>query len=808
MEKLKTNRYRLYRADNMASLALLADNSVDSIVTDPPYGLSKEPDPYEMIKQWYKTGHYDHKGKKGFMGNEWDSFVPQPAFWKEAYRVLKPGGHVLAFFGSRTMDLGSLAIRLAGFEIRDTMMWLYGCFDRETDILTDKGWLNGLQITKSTRVAQWCKDTGEITFVKPQHIINKPYKGTMVNLKNRHTDQLVTPDHDVIAKIRKSHRHAYSYEFEKVKAGDLQNIWYKDIPVAGRYEGSVYVDPDYAYIVGWWLTDAWVHGDKKACMFSQCKTKTLTKLRSALSSADCVFSEYVGKVRNPKHKPEHTFYVTGALADRLLSEFPDRKLTWDLLHWNRSARLSLLKALTDGDGSYKYSKGKMDGSKTFYSIDPDRRSIFTSLCISLGYRAHDDGKCAVYFNTKTNTTQLQYKHKIGYVEYEGRVWCVKVPLGAVVVRRRGSVFISGNSGFPKSLAIDKAIDKTLGAKPKVVGRRKHPTIKNPSKVTKGNSGYHATELANEWDLTEASSDAAQRWKGWGTSLKPSLEPIVLARKPLEGTVAANTLKHGVGGMNINGCRLPIESESDKAAFAYNHDGSNRSTKQHGDKLGMIKGGWKVQKGEKQLPTGRFPANTLLSHHPECLRHRASKKYRCHADCPVSILDAQSGKSKSTGGQGPASAKGGLNGDVYNGGWSGKATASLGGFGDFGGASRFFYCSKSSRSDRNAGCATLPDKEWKDPKIPQPNRNKRPFIPTKNTHPTVKPTDLMRYLCRLVTPKNGILLDPFMGSGSTGRAAMLEGFRFIGMEQSLEYFQIASTRIESTRMSIKPSLFDK
>jgi site-specific DNA-methyltransferase (adenine-specific) len=116
--------------------------------------------------------------------------------------------------------------------------------------------------------------------------------------------------------------------------------------------------------------------------------------------------------------------------------------------------------------------------------------------------------------------------------------------------------------------------------------------------------------------------------------------------------------------------------------------------------------------------------------------------------------------------------------------------------DQGSAARFFYCAKASRKDRNEGIEHLPAKEWSHEGAPVPQRAERPFIPSQNNHPTVKPTDLMRYLCRLVTPPNGIVLDPFTGSGSTGKAAVLEGFQFIGIEREAEYVDIARARIES------------
>ena len=125
----------IINADSLEHLKTMPDNSVDAVVTDPPYGLGKEPNAVEVLKDWVENGYHEIKTKKGFMGKEWDAFVPQPAFWKEVIRVLKPGGHALVFSGTRTVDWMGMSLRLAGFEIRDELMWIYGSgFPKSTDI--------------------------------------------------------------------------------------------------------------------------------------------------------------------------------------------------------------------------------------------------------------------------------------------------------------------------------------------------------------------------------------------------------------------------------------------------------------------------------------------------------------------------------------------------------------------------------------------------------------------------------------------------------------------------------------------------
>jgi hypothetical protein len=195
------------------------------------------------------------------------------------------------------------------------------------------------------------------------------------------------------------------------------------------------------------------------------------------------------------------------------------------------------------------------------------------------------------------------------------------------------------------------------------------------------------------DITIAATPEAKQWEGWGTALKPALEPITVARKPLIGTVAENVLQHGTGAINVDGCRVGTDGGTK------HNDGEKGTTKN------CYGNGLFVEFGKPVIGLGRWPANFI---------HDGSEE----------VTDL------------------------------------------LGSAARFFYCAKASKRDRDEG----------------------------NHHPTVKPTDLMRYLCRLVTPPDGLVLDPFMGSGSTGKAAVLEGFRFIGIEREAEYVAIAQARI--------------
>ncbi|QHJ72822.1 putative DNA methylase [Proteus phage 2207-N35] len=397
---------------------MIADNSIDAIVTDPPYGLSKQPKMEEVLKHWLAGDDYNATGS-GFMGKTWDSFVPGPSIWKEAYRCLKPGAWAVVFAGSRTQDLMALSLRLAGFEIMDTGMWLYG------------------------------------------------------------------------------------------------------------------------------------------------------------------------------------------------------------------------------------------------------------------------------------------------------------------------------SGFPKSLDISKAIDKTLGAKG------------SKGEVT-GNSGKKRSCMAGDFKGGEyhdyiPATDQAKQWEGFGTALKPAYEPFILARKPLDGTYANNVLKHGVGGLNIDGCRLP--------------DGD------------------------------RFPANVI---------HDGS-------DCIIDSLPiTTTGTIKEGASGGSDMSSGNISHDRKN----GRPPQPKTKLGDKGSAARYFYCAKASKKDRDEGLENLSitsagemtDREEGSDGLNSPRAGAGRTTGSRNIHPTVKPTELMRYLCRLVTPPNGLILDPFSGSGSTGKSAILEGFNFIGFEMDDKYCEIANQRVKHAHNS--------
>jgi site-specific DNA-methyltransferase (adenine-specific) len=403
-------------------------------------------------------------------------------------------------------------------------------------------------------------------------------------------------------------------------------------------------------------------------------------------------------------------------------------------------------------------------------------------------------------------------------QYNGKVWCLRVPTGAFVAARNGMAFPTGNSGFPKSQDVSKAIDKAGGISPerqaatlrskrekasmsrehlaKAVGcteasirdweegraRAAGASVEHivPSQEYRKKLaevlGYTSDErklvgvavdrrkdgsvcaLGHSGELRAGgNTDQAKRFNGYGTALKPAYEPVLLCRKPLEGTVAANCLKHGTGALNIDGCRVGDFQNTTPSGV------DRRNAK-------LCEMGYRpreYQQGEKtpESPQGRFPANLIHDNSDQVL---------------ACFPEAKSGKANGDATIGEEGANTPLR--------RGKLTPRS----DSGSAARFFqscpdddpedeetrqrlfYCAKASKKDRGAD----------------------------NKHPTVKPTALMQYLCKLAAPPPAddgtppVILDPFMGSGSTGKAAMLEGFRFIGIEREKEYFDIAEARILS------------
>lgn len=355
---------------------------------------------------------------------------------------------------------------------------------------------------------------------------------------------------------------------------------------------------------------------------------------------------------------------------------------------------------------------------------------------------------------------------------------------------RDSIHWVYGSGFPKSHSVALGIDKMLG------GENRGRAIPTASTYQASDTEEKNKLTSNPVEEYEATNPEAEVWLGWGTALKPAHEPVVVARKPLVGTVAANVIEYGTGGLNIDGCRIGTSGGTESVGEP------NHLNEVYGHGMGGL--------SAVEANKGRWPANIILSHSEGCVEvgerqvksnsqskdrpgtnspiYRPGQEhemvgaghgvdgvetiptYRCVDGCPVAELDRQSGLVPGAHPQKRFS--------------STRSIFGAGGgfdvpYEDTGGASRFFYVPKASAADRTDGL----DKSWFDDG-------------ERNIHPTVKPVELMRYLVRLVTPPEGTVLDPFLGSGSTGIAAIREGFNFIGIEKSDEYVELATKRIRS------------
>jgi site-specific DNA-methyltransferase (adenine-specific) len=405
-------------------------------------------------------------------------------------------------------------------------------------------------------------------------------------------------------------------------------------------------------------------------------------------------------------------------------------------------------------------------------------AVVTDPPYELGFMGKSWDSSGIAFNTDVWLECLRVLKPGGHLLAFGgsRTWHrIAVAVEDAGFQIRDSVAWLYGSGFPKSLDVSKAIDKAAGvefsAKPATgVG------FMNSSA-----DGYNTT--LNQLEQVGESTAEAVKWQGWGTALKPAFEPVIVARKPLVGTVAANVLEFGTGALNIDGTRIAGEVPS-KPQPAF----------------GVSDGVYEFGSGEgrngamSSAPAGRWPSNVMLD------------------EFTAGLVDEQSGVSKSNSGKKQTPTIGSNSIGNYSG------TGNIVGFDDGGGASRFFYVAKASKRDRNEGldaleaqsigakgnglartCATCGSSVLEGCECPD-----RTFTnPTRqNFHPTVKPTDLMRQLVRLVTPPGGVVLDPFTGSGSTGKAAILEGFEFIGCELTEEYLPIIEGRLNHAVATVK------
>ena len=429
------------------------------------------------------------------------------------------------------------------------------------------------------------------------------------------------------------------------------------------------------------------------------------------------------------------------------------------------------------ENDYKLYQGKMQEVLATF----DEESVDSIICdppYELNFMGKGWDNSGVAFQKETWEHCFKVLKEGGYLLAFGgsrtfhRIACAIEDAGFEI---RDCIMWLYGSGFPKSMNIGLAIDKKLGLQGQrglggissyggILGQRERTaTLYNSNESTNGSYNEYKSELA-------------KKWAGWGTALKPAYEPIIVARKPFKCSLVENIMQNGVGGLNIDECRIPTKDDLsrinrlDNGMFGV---GNNNNTAQQCKEAGIEYG-------------GRFPANVILTYDETDYNEVCGGMPKTKSTTTTTMPNL-SDKNAEAG--------------IYS-----KINAErlehLGGYNDEGSSSRYFYCAKASKKDRDEGLELFEAKQKPEYCLQYHNGEKRNENATKkNIHPTVKPVELMQYLIRLVTPKNGIILDCFMGSGSTGKAVMFENrernanYTFIGVEMTQEYLPICKSRID-------------
>lgn len=534
-----TQTIRLLHGDCLVRLSEMGANSLLSAVFDPPYHIS-------------------------FMGKTWDSegdgtgIAFSVELWQQVFRVLEPGGIVKVFGGTRTFHRMAEAMEAAGFTEIHLDAWSYGCLPIDSEILTESGWKPGISVNVGEKVACWDPVTGKIALDAVQETFRGPFSGNLISFKNDNTDQALTPNHRVYKRhrVRKMvggvRQNSEETDWNAAEAGSIDRWNNIRLPLAGFHEGPGIGGVDFARFLGWvWSEGGFDRVGAGVRLYqSSVNQSHVDEIQALLDQFVPTHSHYTRErehqSRNPKRGlytlTEHCWYFSGEMAERLRGLLPDKHPTWELV-WKMSQeeKLAFMRAAIRGDGQIKQGKLLVGGGRgaenyTFTQYDEADLVLFQGLCHLTGRQGRVNlNKWAVCVHNNP-TTQLQARHLKAsqLVPYTGDVWCVRVPTGAFLARRNGLVFITGNSGFPKSLNVSKALDKMSGAER---GTKKVPYSGNAVLRSGGQNtrpwmeealktGYH--ELADDTPVT----NNAKTWEGWGTALKPSFEPIIIGRKPL------------------------------------------------------------------------------------------------------------------------------------------------------------------------------------------------------------------------------------------------------------------------------------
>ncbi len=681
----------IIQGDCIEVLKTLDENSVDAIVTDPPYEL-------------------------GFMGKGWDStgVANNKDMWKECLRVLKPGGHLLSFGGTRTYHRMASAIEDAGFEIRDMIAWVYGCLSEDSEVLTQRGYRHFNKLTQYDKIAIYDVKKDIYKWERPQGwSIYKVHKDTAYRIKSDYTDQIVSRNHRCLVKR--------DGKLVFIRAEELSSVEY--MPTL----------PDSFYTLS---------ESGRTLLFKELLWKSERLVKG-------IFCEWEGN-QESKKGVEDGKEPSLERGSNLLQK------TWKLFT-SKICKVSS-RVFRHGKKGWLCNGTSLDNGTVFEEVLTEGRGGSPYKPQSTGQQTRESNTVPV-----KQGTQIARRARVEKIKYSGIIFCPTVSTGAFIARRNGQVFITGNSGFPKSLNIGKAVDKLQGNE-----REETDYIAPDGKKRWGGNSFSVGEEPDGRGINKATKGTSE-WEGWGTALKPAHEPICMARKPLaEKTVAENVLKYGTGGINIDESRVEHNEETKTA------NRKQRSAGWNPDNCGFDSTNNTVASAN---PTGRFPANLI---------HDNSDEVReCFPETKGEIHNKKSTGNSMFMGDGVQGSKRGFS------------------IKDNGNASRFFksiiYTAKASKGERNMGLENFEEKKVNDGRnTPIDNAFQRGETLRHNNHPTVKPIALMEYLINMVTREGQIVLDPFAGSGSTLIAAKKLGRKYIGIELEPEYVKIAEARLNSVQ----------
>ena len=765
---------------------LIEDNSVDAIVCDPPAGI-------------------------GFMGKEWDHHKGGRDDWikwmqgvaEEALRVLKPGGHALVWAIPRTSHWTATAWENAGFEIRDRIAHVFGCLSEDTEILVDGEWVHYLEAKPGSLALCFDVNTGSLTWLPIQETFEYDYFDTAYRISSDNTDQLVSRNHRCIVERGGKYVFAAAETLQRTEVvpilesvlGVLEGI--SDVHQgAGRSQQNL--------LQGMQCQKGFV-GENRASEETACRLQTMRegvlpeRGHSHISGGDlqhCVQGQVAvqdarATGRNESPSCEWAVRLDGGKqsvvsTEKVWGTEPRLEGRSDVLQEARELQAHQVCSCAEGvcgDGS---KRRLCDGTSAYrgngdWALLDENGSGSSQESRSAGQQTGELGVVCEQPGSQTLRASWRTKSDLVTVtpeKYVGKVWCVRVPTGAFVARRNGKVFVTGNSGFPKSMDISKAIDKAAGAEREVVGARVR-LGDSVSYETNGESVFAGSSTGN---VTAPATEAAKRWAGWGTALKPAVEDWWLLRKPLIGTVAENVLTHGTGGLNIDGCRVG-RADGDRTEYGVDGDEPSSTGNENTTAYGKYDRVAYTPHGQ-----GRFPSHLI---------HDGS-------DEVLAVFPDSNGAGKSlprvkVSGYGDGSV--GTGESQYLGGERIPFNAGSGSAARFFKecppdeieGQRVFYCPKAGKKDRDEGLEGFEIKRTggmqatADGSMLTGSGNERTTA-RANVHPTVKNTELMKYLCRLITPQQvtemvcDTCYTPLVdnskrnGSGSESMQAVREGIQ--------------------------------